>query len=51
VDSLELHHEFIPIRCPDKNVFVELFFPIFETEFLQVRFFASLGKVHPQVAP
>ncbi len=49
VDSLDLQHEFIPIRCPDKNAFVESFFSIFETEFLQVRFFASLAEVHRQV--
>ena len=49
VDSLDLQHEFIPIRCPDKNAFVESFFSIFETEFLQVRYFATLGEVHRQV--
>lgn len=49
VDSLDLHHEFIPIRCPDKNAFVESFFSIFETEFLQVRYFGSLSEVHRQV--
>lgn len=49
VDSLDLQHEFIPIRCPDKNAFVESFFSIFETEFLQVRFFATLAEVHRQV--
>lgn len=49
VDSLDLQHEFIPIRCPDKNAFVESFFSIFEIEFLQVRYFGSLGEVHRQV--
>lgn len=49
VDSLDLKHEFIPIRCPDKNAFVESFFSIFETEFLQVRYFADLAEVHRQV--
>ena len=49
VDSLELSHEFTPIRCPDKNAFVESFFSIFEIEFLQVRYFISLKEVHRQV--
>lgn len=49
VDSLELSHEFTPIRCPDKNAFVESFFSIFEIEFLQVRYFSSMKEVHRQV--
>jgi len=49
VDSLELNHEFTPIRCPDKNAYVESFFSIFEIEFLQVRYFYSLKEVHRQV--
>jgi putative transposase len=50
VDSLDLKHEFTPIRCPDKNAFVESFFSIFEVEFLQVRYFSSLQEVHRQTA-
>lgn len=49
VDSLNLCHEFIPVRCPDKNAFVESFFSIFEIEFLQVRYFLSMKEVHRQV--
>ena len=49
VDSLELSHEFTPIRCPDKNAFVESFFSIFEIEFLQIRYFIFLKEVHRQV--
>lgn len=50
VDSLDLKHEFTPIRCPDKNAFVESFFSIFEIEFLKVRYFSSLQEVHRQTA-
>ena len=39
VDSLELSHDFTPIRCSDKNAFAESFFSIFEIDFLQVRYF------------
>lgn len=49
VDSLDLKHEFTPIRCPDKNAFVESFFSIFEIEFLQVRYFLSIQEVHRQI--
>ncbi len=49
VGSLEMTHEFTPIRCPDKNAFVESFFSIFEIEFLQVRYFLSMKEVHRQV--
>ena len=49
VDSLPLSHEFTPIRCPDKNAYVESFFSIFEIEFLQVRYFPSFEDVHRQV--
>ncbi len=49
VDSMEMTHEFTPIRCPDKNAFVESFFSIFEIEFLQVRYFLSMKEVHRQV--
>ena len=49
VDSMEMNHEFTPIRCPDKNAFVESFFSIFEIEFMQVRYFLSLKEVHRQV--
>lgn len=50
VSKLEIAHEFTPIRCPNKNAFIESFFSIFETEFLQVRYFVSLQDVFSQVA-
>ena len=50
VDSLDLQHEFIPIRYHHKNAFVESFFSIFEIEFLRVRYFNSFQEVHRQVA-
>jgi putative transposase len=49
ISSMEMTHEFTPIRCPDKNAFVESFFSIFEIEFLQVRYFISMQEVHRQV--
>lgn len=49
VDLLELTHEFTPIRCPDKNAYIESFFSIFETEFLQVRYFRTMEDVRNQV--
>jgi len=49
VDLLDLTHEFTPIRCPNKNAYVESFFSIFDTEFLQVRYFESMEDVHTQV--
>lgn len=49
VQTLDLTHEFTPIRCPNKNAFIESFFSIFEIEFLQVRYFINLKDVHNQV--
>ncbi len=49
VDNINLTHEFTPIRCPNKNAYVESFFSIFDTEFLQVRYFESMKSVHQQV--
>lgn len=49
VDDLKLTHEFTPIRCPNKNAYVESFFSIFDTEFLQVRYFETMKDVHQQV--
>lgn len=34
-------HEFIPPRTPNKNAYIESFFSIFESEFLQVYYFKS----------
>jgi putative transposase len=50
VNSLDLAHEFTPIRCPNKNAYIESFFSIFEIEFLQVRYFESLKEVYRQVS-
>ena len=49
VDSEDLVHQFTPVRCPDKNAYIESFFSIFEVQFLQVRYFKSLKDVHRQV--
>ncbi|GAB4416691.1 MAG: IS3 family transposase [Bacteriovoracaceae bacterium] len=49
VDAMDITHEFTPIRCPNKNAYIESFFSIFETEFLQVRYFTNLKDVHTQV--
>lgn len=49
INSLDLTHEYTPIRCPNKNAYIESFFSIFDTEFLQVRYFLSMREVHRQV--
>ena len=43
LDEIGLEHEFIPVRCPNKNAFIESFFSIYETQFLQVRYFKSFS--------
>lgn len=48
VESIGLEHEFIPARTPNKNAFIESFFSIYETQFLQVRYFKSLKEVYEQ---
>ncbi len=48
VNSVGLEHEFIPIRTPNRNAFIESFFSIYETQFLQVRYFDSLKEVYEQ---
>lgn len=48
VNEIGLEHEFIPPRTPNKNAFIESFFSIFETQFLQVRYFESLKDVYEQ---
>lgn len=45
VDDIGLEHEFIPVKCPNKNAFIESFFSIFETQFLQVWYFKSMSDV------
>lgn len=44
--SIGLEHEFIPVRCPNKNAFIESFFSIFETQFLQVHYFRNFYEVY-----
>jgi len=49
VSSLDIAHEFTPVRCPNKNAYIESFFSIFEIEFLQVRYFINFKDVFRQV--
>ena len=48
VSNINLEHEFTftPVRCPNKNAFIESFFSIYETEFLQVHIFDSFGEAY-----
>ena len=39
-------HEFIPVKCPNKNAFIESFFSIYELEFLRVQYFASFVEAY-----
>lgn len=45
VEEMGLEHEFIPIKCPNKNAYIESFFSILETQFLQVWYFKSMSDV------
>jgi putative transposase len=47
--DLQLDHEFIPPSTPNKNAHIESFNSIFETEFLQVRYFQNMKDVYKQV--
>ncbi len=42
----KLTHEFIPIRTPNKNAFIESFFSILELEFMAVSYFASFSEAY-----
>ncbi len=46
--SLEekLSHEFIPIRTPNKNAYIESFFSILELEFLRVSYFRTFADAY-----
>jgi putative transposase len=46
---LQIEREFIPPSTPNKNAHIESFNSIFETEFLQVRFFKDMKDVYRQV--
>ena len=48
VNSIGLEHEFIPIKTPNKNAYIESFFSLFETEFLQVRYFDNFTEAFKQ---
>lgn len=48
VNEIGLEHEFIPIRTPNKNAFIESFFSIYETQFLQVRYFENFKQAYQQ---
>jgi len=45
VDDIGLEHEFIPVKTPNKNAFIESFFSIYEVQFLQVWYFKSMSDV------
>lgn len=45
VEEIGLEHEFIPVKCPNKNAYIESFFSILETQFLQVWYFKSMKEV------
>ena len=49
INDLGLEHEFIPIRSPNKNAFIEAMFSIFETQFLQVWYFNNMAEVFKKV--
>ena len=48
INDIVLEHEFIPVRTPNKNSFIESFFSIYETQFLQVRYFECLKDAYVQ---
>jgi hypothetical protein len=45
-----LEHEFIPVQTTNKNAFIEAFFSIFETQFLQVWYFNSMSGVFEKIS-
>ena len=48
LEEVGLEQGFIPVRCPNKNAYIESFFSIYESHFLQVRYFRSLKEVYDQ---
>lgn len=44
--EIELMHEFIPPKTPNKNAHIESFFSILENEFLSVRYFTSFEEAY-----
>ncbi|MCB9061743.1 MAG: transposase [Halobacteriovoraceae bacterium] len=45
VEEIGLEYEFIPIKCPNKNAYIESFFSILEIQFLQVWYFKNMSDV------
>ena len=45
VEELGIPHEFTPFSCPEKNAYVEVFFSLYEVEFLQTRYFKIFREV------
>lgn len=50
ISDIGLEHEFIPVQTPNKNAFIEAFFSIFETQFLQVWYFNSMSNVFEKIS-
>lgn len=50
INDIGLEHEFIPVKCPNKNAFIESFFSIFEIQFLQVWYFNSMSGVFEKIS-
>lgn len=48
VKNIGLEHEFIPVKTPNKNAFIESFFSIYEAQFIQVRYFDTLKDAYDQ---
>lgn len=49
INEVGLEHEFIPIKNPNKNAFIEAMFSIFEIQFLQVWYFRNMEDVFEKV--
>lgn len=46
IAEINLEHEFIPCRTPNKNAFIESFFSIIEVEFFQAHYFNSFAEAY-----
>jgi putative transposase len=48
IDELEINldHEFIPVKTPNKNAHIESFFSILEIEFLQTKYFNNFEEAY-----
>ncbi len=45
----KLSHEFIPVRTPNRNAYIESFFSILENELLKDRYFKTYGEAYEKV--